>query len=648
MREKPSVLDRADGPSFWDAPWPSDTCRTPYGTIDPTGYPTGAGAAADLFSVLVDSYVARARRLVGGFGLHVPAVFRFDGPMQTVLPPAIDRPGASDPVVLCALDGSGHRPPLRLEWIEDSLGDPFLVSNLLLFGPQSAHSLRSGTTYLAAVTTELAHPWVRRLDDAIAARIEAAGIDLRVLAAWTIFTTQDVEGEADCLRKAAVDFLTRRPPSRRWREAVSLSYRNGTTPSGKPAVEMTTEFADGSADRIWLDAMAPFSPFEIDLRPGAGYPFRVFEAEIPVPFFTGLGTRPYANPGIGMLADTGRDDGAIRFRYGPGGPELARQPETDWKRIVIQVPVDATGAPLPARLLVWDHGTGGTAYNAVQRVEQADRCGEIAGCLAEARRLVLSHDQPLFGARFPLVDSGFYSYSAAYNIVNLTAFRDYLRQAGVESWYVRRWIEAAWETEVRPRLPSGTVLSFSDPCKLGHSLGSVTAGLALWHHRGENAYSRVLLSGAGGRFSRYFLDSALLDSLSEDQHEGIAGMLRMLGVDRPSRWTPAELFGAVAGIPEAVRTRLDVFHPFFVLLQSVLDPGDPASFAAGIREPVTVFRGIGDRQVPNEATALLVSMLPQVTLIDAELEDGTDPHYALFRTDAALAGLRDFLQSGPG
>jgi hypothetical protein len=77
-----------------------------------------------------------------------------------------------------------------------------------------------------------------------------------------------------------------------------------------------------------------------------------------------------------------------------------------------------------------DHGTGGHAYSAVQRISTGDDGWAMANALASAGTAVVGRDQPLYGTRYSLIEDGFGGSLGFYNIGNLPAFRDNQRIGG--------------------------------------------------------------------------------------------------------------------------------------------------------------------------------------------------------------------------
>ena len=112
---------------------------------------------------------------------------------------------------------------------------------------------------------------------------------------------------------------------------------------------------------------------------------------------------------------------------------LVSEPEYELTRIVVSLPMDDEGNPLEdVPFVVYDHGTGGHAYNSVQRRNINDNGLRLAQVFADEGFAVIGRDAPLYGTRYPLIDEGYGGSLGFYNITNLPAFRDDQRQTAIE------------------------------------------------------------------------------------------------------------------------------------------------------------------------------------------------------------------------
>ena len=283
--------------------------------------------------------------------------------------------------------------------------------------------------------------------------------------------------------------------------------------------------------------------------------------------------------------------------------------------------------------MIWDHGTGGTAYNSVHRKNTEDDGRAVAAALAEAGVAILGHDQPLYGTRYPLIDEGFSDGSLGfYNIVNLPAFRDNQRQGALEGEALALFARDA----LPDLLPQGS-LADAAPLRFGHSLGSVTAngGLAA-----GGDWDAAFLSGAGSVLALNFLESGLAGT----DHGLFETMSQLFNVAIGPDDDLGVVLGAALGLQDdEARARVDRLHPAIGLFQWILDPSDPATFARDEPLPVDVIMGVGDWQVPNRGTQALIDLLPDAELWPCELQSDDDPHHCLFREAEGVGVLEDWL-----
>ena len=95
----------------------------------------------------------------------------------------------------------------------------------------------------------------------------------------------------------------------------------------------------------------------------------VYQAEIPILNYSGLAERPYMSPGVTHLFDTDEESGWIEFN----GQGLRSEPDLEMMRIILSIPKDENGEPkTDVPLVMYDHGTGGSAINSVQRINKYD------------------------------------------------------------------------------------------------------------------------------------------------------------------------------------------------------------------------------------------------------------------------------------
>ena len=588
-------------------PWPSDAHDPPLEDFpEITDAPLGP---------IISGWAWRATVASEGFGANAPVYFPFDGPVD--VPETLDG-DPKDPVVLLDLD-TLEAVPIMTRFVEDPLDDPFFVPNTLAILPQPGFAPRSGAT-MAAVVMKQAGVKPLDVDKPIADALKDAGFKGKPAIATT-FTVQDTTGQ---LRSLAAD-LDERLDIRGWadprfKQVSSLAYGPGTTPGGRNCTVQTVTFVDGSTDLAYLEG--DNEPFEIDLL---DWPVAVYQGELEILNHSGLEGRPFMSPGVAHLSDTDLEAGWIDF----DGTTLLTEPVPERIRVVLQVPPGATDSPV----LVWDHGTGGTAYNAVHRRRPEHDQRVHAQVFADANVVVLSRDQTLWGTRFPLLDEGFTDgWLGFYNVVNLTAMRDNHRQAGLEGHQLRHFVGDG----LANFMPEGSI----DPARalhLGHSLGAATLHNAT--AADPDAWEGAFASGSSSVFALSFLETAL----SGTQGDLVQTLGDLFGVTVGPDSDIGPLLAAGLGIedPDA-QAGFDRFHPAVGVFQWIMDPADPASFAADEMVPMVVLMGIDDWQIPNEGSRALANQLPDGTLVECEVS-GYDPHHCLYGDPVGIETLSDWL-----
>ncbi len=597
-----------------DRPYPSDELLTADGTVALEGFPLAGPVLGQSF---MQGWLSQLEAAVRGFSAVTPIYFRFDGPIPNLAPRY--ESAISDPVRLYSLD-SFHRVPVNTRFVEDPSGDPYLRSNLLVLRPDERHPLRSGERYAAIVSRALALPAPGSLPAELAGTNAAIG---------TVFTAQDPVTELAALRVATDAFLDADPSllvPDALREVESVRYEQGTTPSGQPSTVETVTFVGGDTETTFLNDKGGVADSDIDVTGG---PMRVYQATIQTVAFQDPVGRPYQSPGLGIILDTTRTDGWIDF---DATGALLATPQAEPMRIVIQVPRSGTDHAI----VVWGHGSGGDAYEAIGRIDPANDVLSIRTAVADAGALLVSHDQPLFGRRFALIDSGYESNLAIVNIPNLPAFRDNVRQGAVDKHVLLRFV-----TEVLPDLFDPGVVDAARVGSFGHSIGAQLGDVALGLYPDGDGPAAMLSTGTGGFQVHAVLAADLLD-LSGD----IATLIfQLAGVQPPADAAPNEVFGALFGVPQAAWDGIDRFHPLALPFQTALDAGDPLPVANEHPTPRTVFRGEEDGFVPPEAAAWLADATPEGTLVDCIRSGDYDGHTCVFREPAGVAAFEALVDS---
>lgn len=622
----PAIWDASRGEHYFDVPFPRSELLDEDGFPDLTGFPT---TEAGIAGPVVDGWARRLELTANGFGNNTAAYFRFEGPLEL---PTTTNGSLEDPVLLVDL-ATSELIPLELRFIEDPAGDPFYAANTLALAPALGHPPASGAS-LAAVVMRSAgaeSPEGYTLPSEVSEALDVAGVSGEVAVA-TAFTIQDVTGQlqalaADVDARVDADFFADVQLAR----VAGLEIRQTTTESGEDTTAVTTVFEDGERRTAYAYFLDDEEEGSHDVDFGDEWPLAIYEGEIPILNYSGLEGAPYMSPGFTHITDTDEYTGWIDF----AGGELLSEPDVEWMRITVGLPKDADGEPMgEVPVVIYDHGTAGQAYNAHQRVKKSDRGDEIAARFADAGWGLIGRDAALYGTRYPLIDEGYSGGSLGfYNIVNPPAFRDNQRQTAIEGHTLRRFLELG----LNDALPAGTV----DPTKvrrMGHSMGSVTTNLGAVAAPEDT--SEVYLSGTGGVFILYFLETGLLGGFDEAT---LASLFTLFGADMPEEVTTEALLGAALELPEEAWPNLDRLHPVSTLFQWTMDPSDPMAVARDQSASSYILRGVGDYQVPNFTTDALAEALPDATVVDCEADGDYDPHSCLYRTQTGWDSVSDWL-----
>lgn len=595
-----------------DRPYPSAELRNAAGWVELEGFPLPPPGLGQNF---LRGWLRQVASSVSGFSAMTPVYFRFEA--EPALREAYPgRPG--DPVQLFSLD-SRHRVPVRVRFVEDARGDPYLRDGALLVMPDERHPLRLGERYAAVVSRRVARRapgWSppAGLPDFVA----------RGAAVATVFRVHDGAEQLETLRAAADAVLDADPsllqPPDGLREVSSLRYEQGTTPSGTEATLEIVTFANGGQEVTFLEAESGAPPVDVDLT---GPPMRVFQTSVRTVTFQDPEGRPWQSPGLGIIFDTERSDGWMPFS--PDGVLDPATIGTEEIRVVVQVPREGRDHAM----VLWGHGSGGDAYESVQRTDPANDMPEIRARVAERGAILLGSDQPLFGRRFPLVEEGFDDNLTLVNIPNLPAFRDNVRQGAVDQHVLVRFARDVLPGLLEAEMGHDVV----DPRRIGyfgHSVGAeITAVAAPLHARDLDG---ILINGTSG----FKMHSVLASDLF--RLEGTVGeaIFALAGIPVPEDPTPAETLGALFGVPEAAVDGIDRFHPLGQPFQLIIDPSDPLSLAPEHPTPITVFFGEGDTFVPPDGPVWLADASRDGELVTCTPGGDFNGHFCVFREETGF------------
>lgn len=648
LRSRPS--DPQPG-GFFGAPWPSELWRKPDGSLDFRGFP-----GADSF-LLADA-IAEAVQETDAFSVSPVVYVHFTGSLDpTDLPAPRETRRESSSILLVDVDPDspdrGALIPVEHRYYADDLR--FIPERTLAIKPLSGFVLRPGTLYALVIRRSLTEPplgttrdfeltkWTkphpqpvveaaRRLHAPVLSEVGRMGVDRSDIAALAVFRTQRPYDAFQSMFDAAVEPGPHQPRLLRmdWvdddDDTQELPYRVAR------GYYCTPNFQRNIDEVPFLEAGGTI------VRDAAG---RVSIQPIPA-------DSPYHTPECGP---------SIRARF------------------VLTVPrgaMPATGWPL----LVVAHGSTGDAFAFVGE-------GSFAGFAARAGVAAVSTDQPLHGgqdeqgarpgSRKPftfriggipirLPAEGHGAELAFYHPMRPPVMRDNLRQAAIDTVMLSRLMLGA-DFSKHPGLafstssPSAADVRF-DAERLflaGHSQGSQSAavvGVVDPWVRG------VVLSGCGGD-----IRVAFARRQDTNAREVVQLLLRL------------------------EHGEIDEFHPVLALVQGVLDPVDPQTWARLYRDPlpgrrpvsVLHFEGLGDTMtLPAMSEALATAMQSQplrpllqpigglsllgiepsptvrgnaadgqatLALVQLAPEPGQDGHYVMYRDSRASQLVRAFLQA---
>jgi hypothetical protein len=630
-----ALFDVSRDETFFDFPYPSDAFYRQGDGINLSGYPLGATPVS---KKLIRNYVDRLHESSFGFGLNSAVYFRFSEDIQD-LPESIDDPSAKHPVFIFSLEENPVYVPLYLKYYQHGFGDPVIPSNLLVLLPQPGAGFRSGVRYAAVVTKGLKDAegneversaefdaWIRGDDDLcslidpglLLEGLASTGLRPEEVVCATVFTTIDLTGAYELIRDDLYERLEGPPYDEvtRFREVKRLVVHQGKTPSGKRARVYTAEYTDGTSEDTYFSGFRTKEDI-IDLSRG-NFPHRVFELYIYTPNYQGrLDERPYGSkkPWQDLNYRTGR----IKFEQTEEGElVLDVEPEPESIRITLLIPRDDEGGMKSGcPVIIWDHGTGGSAYSPIRRLSYEDNMRRPLEVYAKHGVAVVGIDGPLHGKRYEMVDHGYMVAWNYFNMLNYYAFQGNLMQGGVDSAAVYHFVRNILNDFLARDdvLARGDLLNPEVAIKGGHSLGGIVSHMGLY----MADYDAAILSGDGEKWPL-----SLLDTKHRKQYQFMAGMM--------------------TGSPPWTWKRIDGFHPHVNLILTWLEPANPVNYCYDTYVPITFFAGKGDTHVSNRSTYALDRACPYSRLIMFEPSGDYDSHYCTWREDKAVQEFENFFK----
>lgn len=556
---------------LWDAPWPDERLRRADGTVDVQSFPN------PLRSRIVTQLVAFLDD-ADGFGVSSAIYFPFTAPIDGASLPdirgSLDE-GAS--VFLVDVDPDsperGTRWPVDVAFLDDP--GPFVTgAHVLAMIPLQGRPLRADRLYAAVVTTA-----VRRLGGGPIGIADA--------------TAQLARGE--------------RPPGLSDAAYEAHGYAMDTLAD-------RTDIAASAVFRTWDPTIAlrdareqllagPAPTVEADFTAAEVFDgFCVYQTTIRMPDFQS-GEPPYSAVGGEWI-------------YERGSLVLQNEAQANVWVSLPRGPMPAGGFPIA----VFIRTGGGGDRPLVDRGPRATPGGPAitpgtgpALHFARAGFAGISVDGPLGGLRNA---EGWDEQFAIFNINNIPALRDNVRQSALELMHLIRLIPSvAIDASGCPDLttPAGDgAVRFDDTFAaiMGHSMGATIAPLVVAL---EPRYRAMILSGAGGSWSRniIFKESPIAVRPAAE------GLLRYTGLGRT----------------------LVEHDPSLALLQWAGEPADPqvyAHLASGGH--VLMFQGILDTYIPPPVANPL-SLALGLDLAGEELDRTlSDPRYRPLGDLIDLAG----------
>jgi predicted esterase len=522
---------------FYAQPWPLATRLRDDGTLDLDGFPTPANATfivANLPTIASKTH---------GFSTNGAIFASFDGALDPeTLPSATEslEDGASAYLVEVEPGSAtrGERTPITCGYREAETD--YNPPHLLACAPFPGFPLRPATSYALVLTDAL---------------LDAEGEQVRASQRLRDALHGSDEGD-DALTAQLIDAYA---PL-----ADFLLTEDGALAHVVGGTVFTTQDPTAELRALAAAVQALEPPAATDVReyegtlPAESGSYVALDGTYDTPIYQ-QGQTPYQLLG-----------GEITFE--PDGTPI--QNGTLPLRFALSVP---TGA-MPAGgwpVALYHHGTAGDAYTFIEN--------GTAEHLAQAGVAMIGIDAPVHGTRRP---AGVAPDLLFFNVTNVLAMRDNIRQGAVDLLVLERFVEAF--ALAAGDSPTGDALRF-DPERIfamGHSQGGLTVPLMLplaKHVKG------AMLSGAGAS-----IVASILYKTAPTDIPALARAFLALQPDEP----------------------LDVFHPVLALVQAFSDVSDSTNYLpylyrweGGRGVDVWATQGLLDTYAPKPVTDVLVTAL---------------------------------------
>lgn len=519
---------------FYAQPWPLAMRLREDGALDLAGFPMPA--AATFLSDNLETIATQAR----GFSTNGAIFMTFSGTLDPDSLPTPEQSTEEDSSIALIEVGEGsetrgERTPIACSFTARATG--YTPANTLACTPYPGFPLRPAATYALVLYDRLHDPRDRpversqRFDAVLEGEDDGDPLTAQFVEAYAPLVDYLLaeEGSLDGVVGATV-WQTQDPGAQMRALAEDVKSQDAPAPNEVAALsvvlpsEVTGNFTgiEGTYDApIYQQGIMPYFLFGGDIR---------FEAD--------------GSP---------RRAGTFPVRYAMAIPE-GEMPEDGWP------------------IVLYHHGTAGDAYTFLTE--------GTAFNIAAAGVAVISIDAPAHGTR----SGGLDPQLTFFNIANVLALRDNIRQGAVDLLGLERFVQA-FDVSADDS-PTGTAIRF-DPERIfamGHSQGALLVQLMLPF---AERVKGVMLSGAGASIT-----ASVLYKRSPVDIPALARSYLALEDDE----------------------RLDPFHPALTLLQAFSEVADGSNYApytyrwpGGRGMDVWATQGLRDIFAPPEVTSPLVT-----------------------------------------
>lgn len=604
-------LPEGGPPDFNALPWPSELFRADDGSLDWRGFP---GALHPLLA----QYFASAKADVLDFSIAPTIYFHFTATLDRGRLAAAPEATLSlrSPFFLVDVDPKsperGSLVPLESQY--HPISRHYIRARTLALKPVAGMVLRPGTLYAAVLRRDLGDK---------SAPLLGTTPDFENIKSPRALPGAAAE-RARSIHAEAFDYLTSLGVARDEIAAAAL-FRTGVPHAVaerlfESAMALPPHHAPRLVEASWAPprktAFAERRPYSI-----------IFGYYCTPSFQSGLDDAPFLSGGGTLDFDERRSPRVVpipessRYRTAACG-ELLRA------RFILTIPK----TPMPEGgypLLVTAHGTGGSATSFLGE-------DNFAGWAAREGIAAVSTDQPLHGGEDPegarpgSRERGRMSIAgiplrlfrghtvgpelAFYNPLNPAATRDNLRQAGIDASLLARLLiatdfatatEPEGDAKAEPKQKSKQRQKPKQPSLL----------LAPIPGQAPPRFDKTKILFAGhSQGSQSLAVEAALDPLARGVILSGCGGDARLGIVRRRDLTIMPFIETALALD---KNELDDFHPLMALVQLLIDPVDPQSFARLYREPLPGRRpqsalhygGLSDTYTPPETASALAAAL---------------------------------------